>query len=42
VELDSIDLHDIKGFGVHDVEAPAPIHQYLSEPCVVDDGIDNQ
>jgi hypothetical protein len=41
-ELGSTDLHGVKGFSVHDVEATASVHQYLGEPRVADDGIDNQ
>jgi hypothetical protein len=41
-ELGPIDPHGVKGFSVHDVEVVASIHQYLSESCVADDGVDNQ
>jgi hypothetical protein len=41
-ELGSTDLHGIKGFSVHDVEATASVHQYLGELRVADDGVDNQ
>jgi hypothetical protein len=36
------DPHGVKGFSVHDVEAAASIHQYLGEPRVADDGVNNQ
>jgi hypothetical protein len=42
VELGLTDLHGVNGFHVHDVEAATSIHQYLGEPCVADDGVDNQ
>ena len=33
----SIDAHLVERLGVHDVEAAAPIHQYLGEPLWTDD-----
>jgi hypothetical protein len=41
-ELGPTDPHGIKGFGVHDVESTASIHQYLGESHVADDGVDNK
>jgi hypothetical protein len=41
-ELGPTDPHGVKGFSVHDVEATASIHQYLGEPRVADDGVDNK
>jgi hypothetical protein len=40
-ELGSTDFHGIKGFSVHDVEDAASVHQYLGEPHVANDGVDN-
>jgi hypothetical protein len=42
VELGPTDPHGIKGLSVHDVEAAASIHQYLGEPCVADDGVNDK
>jgi hypothetical protein len=41
-ELGLTDPQGVKGFSVHDVEAAASIHQYLGEPRVADDGVDNK
>jgi hypothetical protein len=41
-KLGSTDPHSVKGFGIHDVEAAASIHQYLGEPRVADDGINKR
>ena len=38
----SVDAHGVKRFGVHDVEATASIHQYLSEPLHADDWVDHE
>jgi hypothetical protein len=38
----SVDSHGVKTFGVHDVEAAAPVYQYFGEPRVADDGVDNK
>ena len=42
MEVRSVDAHLIERFGVHDVEAAASVHQYLSEPGVADDRIDDE
>jgi hypothetical protein len=42
VELGSTDPHGIEGFGIHYVEAAASIHQYLGEPHVADDRVNNK
>jgi hypothetical protein len=41
-ELGLTDPHGVKGFNVHDVETAASIHQYLGEPRVADDGVNNK
>ena len=41
-DAQSVDSHGVKGFGVHDVEATASIHQYLGEPLCVDDLVDHE
>ena len=38
----SADAHGIERLGVHDVEAAASIHQYLSEPLHADDRVDHE
>ena len=42
MEVRSIDAHLVEHFGVHDVEAAASVHQYLSEPGIADDGVDDK
>jgi hypothetical protein len=42
VELGLVDPHGVKGLGIHDVEAVAPVLQCFGEPLVVDDGVDNK
>jgi hypothetical protein len=37
-----IDFQEPEGLGVDDVEAPASIHEYLGEPDIADDGVDNE
>jgi hypothetical protein len=41
-ELGPTDPHGVKGFSVHDVETIVSIHQYLGEPRVADDGVNNK
>jgi hypothetical protein len=41
-KLGPVDPHGVKGLGVHDVEVAASIHQYLSEPRIADDGVNNK
>ena len=41
-EVCSVDAHFVERFGVHDVEAAAPIHQYFGEPLWTDDRIDDK
>jgi hypothetical protein len=41
-ELGLVDPHGVKGLSIHDVEAAASIHQYLDEPRVANDGINNK
>ena len=41
-EVRLVDAHLVEHFGVHDAEAAASIHQYLGEPGVVDDRIDDE
>jgi hypothetical protein len=41
-ELGPTNPHGVKGFGVHDVEAVASIHQYLGKSRVADNGVDNK
>jgi len=38
----SVDAHGSDHFSVHDVEAAACIHQYLSEPLCADDQVDHE
>ena len=38
----SVVAHGIERFSVHDVEAIAPIHQYLGEPLHADDRVDHE
>jgi hypothetical protein len=42
VELGLTDPHGIKGLGVQEVEAAAPVHRYFGEPRVADDRVDNK
>ena len=37
-----VDAHGIEHLGVHDVEAAAPIHQYLGEPLWTDNWVDDK
>jgi hypothetical protein len=37
-----IDLQELEGLGIDDVEAAAPVHEDLGEPGVADDGVDNE
>jgi hypothetical protein len=37
-----IDLQELEGLGVDDVEATASVHEDLGKPDVADDGIDNE
>jgi hypothetical protein len=37
-----IDLQELEGLCVDDVEAAASVHEDLGEPDVADDGIDNE
>ena len=41
-EVCSVDAHFVERFGVHDVEATAPIHQYFGEPLWTDDRINDK
>ena len=41
-EVRPVDAHLVERLGVHDVEATAPVHQYLGEPLWTDDRIDDQ
>ena len=41
-EVRSVDVHLVERLGVHDVEASAPIHQYLGEPLWTDDRVDDK
>ena len=41
-EVRSVDAHLVERFGIHDVEAAAPIHQYFGEPLWTDDWIDDK
>ena len=41
-EVRSVDTHLVERLGVHDVEAAAPIHQYLGEPLWTDDRVDDK
>ena len=41
-EVRPVDTHLVECFGVHDVEAAAPVHQYLCEPLWTDDWVDNK
>ena len=38
----SVDAHLVERLGIHDVEAAAPIHQYLGEPLHADDRVDHE
>ena len=38
----SVDLQELQGASVEDVEAAASVHQYLGEPGVADDWVDNK
>ena len=42
VEVRPVDTHLVERFGVHDVEAAAPVHQYLCESLWTDDRVDNK
>ena len=37
-----IDLQELEGLGVDDVEAAASVHEDLGEPNIADDGVDNE
>jgi hypothetical protein len=37
-----IDPQEPEGLGVDDVKAAASVHEDLGEPCVADDGVDNE
>ena len=41
-ELVQFNPHELHGVGVHDVEAPASVHEHLREAGVADDGVDNE
>jgi len=41
-EARSVDAHLVERLGIHDVEAAAPIHQYLGEPLWTDDRVDDK
>ena len=38
----SVNAHGVERLGVHDVEAAASIHQYLDEPLLADDRVDDE
>jgi hypothetical protein len=38
-DLGSLDLHELQGIHIDDIEATASIHKYLREACVADDGV---
>jgi hypothetical protein len=37
-----IDLQELEGLGIDDVEAAASVHEDLGKPDVADDGINNE
>jgi hypothetical protein len=41
-DLGQIDLQELEGLGVDDVEAAASVHEDLGEPNIADDGVDNE
>ena len=41
LELRPFNVEEVEGLKVNDVQAAAAIHQYLGEPSVDDDGIDD-
>ena len=41
-EVCPVDTHLVECFGVHDVEAVAPIHQYLGEALHTNDRVDHE
>jgi hypothetical protein len=41
-ELCPLDPQEVKGLGIDDVEATAPVHEHLGEVRVGDDGIDDE
>ena len=41
-ELRLVELQELQGVGVEDVEATASVHQYLSEPGVANDGVSDK
>jgi hypothetical protein len=41
-EVGPLDPQKVKGLGIDDVEAAAPVHEYISEARVGNDGIDDE